>query len=310
MNYVIEKNDLIEAFSFKEETIETPLNYFQYYDGINTNYRLVSPEELEEYILMSLKRAEFGRRSDSSENKKAFDTGWQENLDLLKEIGVSREALKPKYFRPSKYLRFKKNIIITENNNIEYDLFYLSRLLLFNKLLGSFEHIHEYGCGSCDNLYMLSDMFPAMNLVGFDWSQASVDIANILNKKGGKNIKGNVFNMQNPDFTGQAQSGTAVITIHAMEQLGNSFDSFLQYLINLKPDLIVNYEPIIELYDEENLLDYLALNYSKKRGYLNGYLNKLRELERENIIEIIEEKRPYVGGVLHEASIIIWRPVK
>jgi hypothetical protein len=54
--------------------------------------------------------------------------------------------------------------------------------------------------------------------------------------------------------------------------------------------------------------DALALAYSEKRDYLRGYLAALREKAAAGEVEIIEENRPYIGGVYHEASIVVWRP--
>jgi hypothetical protein len=71
----------------------------------------------------------------------------------------------------------------------------------------------------------------------------------------------------------------------------------------------VNYEPIDEFYDPENLWDYLALKYSRKRGYLSGYLTSLQRLADAGRIEILEAIRPYLGGVYHEASLIAWKVI-
>ncbi len=50
----------------------------------------------------------------------------------------------------------------------------------------------------------------------------------------------------------------AVITVHALEQIGDRFEPILQSLLASQPTRVVHYEPIIEYYDEGNTLDYLA----------------------------------------------------
>ena len=104
------------------------------------------------------------------------------------------------------------------------------------------------------------------------------------------------------------EPGSAVITIHALEQLGRAYEKLLGWLLSSRPGLVINYEPVQEFYAEDNLLDYLALMYSRKRGYLTGLLTALRRLEGQGRIEILGAWRPYLGGVIHEASLIIWRP--
>ena len=74
---------------------------------------------------------------------------------------------------------------------------------------------------------------------------------------------------------------TAVITIHSIEQLGNSFSPILDYLLYKKPGIVFHLEPIFEFYDSGNDLDDLAIKYHKKKNYLNGYLPALEELEQK-----------------------------
>jgi len=65
----------------------------------------------------------------------------------------------------------------------------------------------------------------------------------------------------------------------------------------------------MEFYDEKNLFDYLALFYSEKRNYLSGFWTAIKQLEEEKKVEVIETYRPYLGGIIHEALMIVWRPL-
>ncbi|GAI42232.1 unnamed protein product [marine sediment metagenome] len=63
------------------------------------------------------------------------------------------------------------------------------------------------------------------------------------------------------------------------------------------PVLCIHVEPTIELYDESNLVDYLAIKFHKKRGYAENYLTRLRKLEAQNEIEILKVKRLFFGSL-------------
>ena len=89
-------------------------------------------------------------------------------------------------------------------------------------------------------------------------------IDQIVNKTGW-NFKGHVFDMYKPYDISELNSESGVFTFGAMEQLGNKFYPFTEYLLSKKPKIIINVETTIELYDENNLVDYLALKYDKKR---------------------------------------------
>jgi hypothetical protein len=77
-----------------------------------------------------------------------------------------------------------------------------------------------------------------------------------------------------------------------------------------KPKLCVHLEPVLELYDEATLFDYLAIRCHTTRNYLKNWLSDIRALEKSGKAEIIEEKRLQFGDRYHEAySVIAWRPL-
>lgn len=305
-NQAITTNDVQKHFGIQDAIPSSLLDEFR---KVDTRYRFASFEEQEEYLLMVFKRmSRVAKVRTRDENLAAFETGWRENLELLRREGLSERALRPVYFRPAKFLRYQKKIIVSPNPQIEYDLFSLARTLIFYSYLREVDHIYELGCGCCGNLFRLSQIFPQKYLHGFDWTQASVDIADALKNVHHLRCEGNRLDMLAPPEDLELKPNSAVITIHAIEQLGTGYGALLQSLLRSKPRVVVQFEPILELYDEENMYDQLALVYSKSRGYLTGYLSALQALEREGRIELLKAHRPHVGGVIHESSLIVWRP--
>jgi len=276
---------------------------------VDTTYTSPTLEEFGQYVLDVLKKINSPYITrNREENIEAFNTGWRENLDAIRTAGISQELLKPKYFRPGNFLRYRNGLIKPNNTGLEYDLFVLARQMIFNTYLRPFETIYEIGCGSCQNLFLLSLMFPGKKLIGLDWTPSSVDIAGFLSASSGMRIEGHLFDMLCPFGSNmEISEGSAIVTIHALEQIGSEYGRLLEYLIESKPGVVVHYEPIREFYDEDNVLDYLAILYSEKRNYLTGYLETLKAMEDEGIIEILEARRPFLGGVIHESSLIVWR---
>lgn len=305
---IIKDSDFCRMFNYRYD--ELPEGFVRRLININAAYRDANIDEYKEYVLHVLKRinAPYITRS-REENLEAFEKGWKENLELLLSGDVSSESLKPRYFRPNKFLRFNKGLVVSDNLNLEYDLFTLARHLVFNKYLSSYDNIYELGCGSCQNLLMLADMFPAKSLYGLDWTKASTEIAGVLAKLLNRNIKGSLFDLVNPTSDIKIEEGSAIVTIHALEQIGIQHGKLISFLINSKPGIVIHYEPVLEFYDEDDVLDYLALTYSQKRNYLSGFFTELNRLKDQGKIEIIEARRPYLGGVIHEASLIVWRPL-
>lgn len=304
----ITAEDFCRMFNCSEEQL--PEGFLVNINRMNTWYRAATLDEFQEYSLHVLKLINspiITRTID--QNLDAWEKGWTENLNLLADDQELNQSLKPRYFRPSKFLRYNQGLIVTDNLNLEYDLFVLARSILFSRYLYPFEHIYEFGCGSCQNLLGLAKMFPDKNLYGLDWTTASIRIAKALAETRNLNIEGISFDMMNPSGEVVLKSGSAVFTVHALEQLGQQHQKLLSFLLKAKPAIVFHYEPIVELYAEDNFLDYLALLYSEKRNYLCGFLPALQKLEEQNKIEILELRRPYLGGVIHESSLIVWRPL-
>ncbi len=103
---------------------------------LNLSYQSVTAKERDEYILYVLKRISSPAISRTrQENLEAFEKGWQENLALLRKNGPTITTLKPRYFQRLPFLRFKGDIIKSTSNNLEYDTFTLTRMILFKKYL-------------------------------------------------------------------------------------------------------------------------------------------------------------------------------
>ena len=193
------------------------------------------------------------------ENRAAWERGWQQNLDEARAANFAPDTLKPKYFRGHRCLRWQRGLVVSDNPQIEYDLFVLARRLLFGWYLSGIRTIYEIGSGSGNNLWLLSELFPEATIVGLDWVDLAVKLANELGKATGRKIEGRRFNMLNPAHSLRLEPGSAVVTIHSLEQLADQHGALLDWLTAARPALVLHYEPILEFYDTANLLDYLAL---------------------------------------------------
>ena len=93
-----------------------------------------------------------------------------------------------------------------------------------------------------------------------------------------------------------------------MEQIGNKYKKFYNFLKRKRPGIIVHIEPIPEILSRNNILDNLSVHYMHKRKYLNGYLNFLIEEEKKKKIKILFKRKSYFGSFLiYEHSIVIWK---
>lgn len=184
-------------------------------------------------------------------------------------------------------------------DDLEYAKFVVLRDDLLAKYLAGVTELSEFGCGVGHNL--LPARASGVKVRGFDWSSAAVKRCKA------RGIEAEVFDMFAP--SADVTLHGAVLTIHALEQLGANWRAFLEFLLVRKPQLCIHIEPIEELYDETDLHDFLCLAYHRKRGYLSGFLMGLRELEKWGGVQIIEVGKSAFGNGHHDAySTVIWKP--
>jgi len=243
------------------------------------------------------------------ERQARWQAGWQEVLDRVDRDGVSAESVMPQYFRHDT-LRLNGRYIRVPDGTFEYRLHRALCRVIFSRYVLGADRVVELGCGTGANLLLLRDMFPDTPLVGCDWAKSSQEIVTEIDAAKG-NIAGanlDMLTMEGADRL-PVTADTAVVTLHALEQLGNRFGPLLAFLMDAGPRICVHLEPIAELYDPNNEFDSVALEYHNKRNYLSGFLTELRELENASRVEILAARRTGFGSPFQEAySLIVWRP--
>ncbi len=245
-----------------------------------------------------------------------WEKGWAENREEFKQT-KNVDSLIPKYHtRGSSFARFDGRVVIPQSPLFDYRLnsFIVDSVLVNLISLKNFVKIAEFGCGTGHHLLRLkkyfSEYFSDLQWHGLDWATSSQDILNGLEKEWyQKPVVGLNFNFFHPDYKISFKDGL-VYTVAALEQIGNKHEELIQYWLQDKPNLIVHFEPIKEVLNRGNELDRLSLDYMDKRGYLDGYLTRLRELEVEGKLKIEHVRRFNCGSQFLEGhTCIIWRPL-
>jgi hypothetical protein len=237
-----------------------------------------------------------------------WEDGWLENWRRFEDTH-DLSALVPGFLRKRKLHRFQRAYIEAHDPDFEFHLIDLYRQKVFRRFFASTDSIYEFGCGSGQHLPALVNLFPGKHIGGADWAESSLRIIESLNRTFHWSLEGFRFNMFEPDPRVRLRPAAGLLTVGAMEQLGEDFQAFLDYVLAQAPAVVVHLETIHELYDPENLMDYLARAYDERRNYLRGYLTRLKSLEAEGRVEILEARRAYFGSLYHDGySLVAWRP--
>lgn len=269
---------------------------------MNTNpkFRYLTKKEEERCIILCIEKLIDQSIPYSGKHRKAqWEKGWAENLESGNGI--------PKYFGKYKVNRLNGRLIIPKDKNWEIDELHHLVWELTKKYL-KVDNIYEFGCGIGHNLWVIKEYMRVANsdavIYGLDWTKSGTKMVESMG------FQSHIFDFFKPDYSYKLAKNSGVITVAALEQTGNDYKKFVQYLLKNKPKVVVHIEPIPELLDSTKLLDYLSIQYMKKRKYLSGYLDYLESLEKKGKLKILEARRSGIGSYLIDGySIIIWKPI-
>jgi hypothetical protein len=300
------------ALSFGTTVEDIPPDCRELIDEGDFRYRVLEGEQRDRIVLDILRKIESDTQIVGADNRQdVWEKGWAENLQDFTEGGFDLGKLVPKFIRPGGIVRFNKDYIEPANGDFELDYYRVFRLWLFGKYLSDVQTIYEFGCGTGFNLVALAQLYPGKILHGLDFVSSSREIVNRAAQAYGWNMTGHLFDMRSPDKKFEIADNSAVVTIGTIEQLAGDFGPFVRFLLQRSPALCIHVEPTVELYDEDCLADYLAAKFHRKRGYTEGFLPHLRQLQDRGIIEIVKVKRLFFGSLFMEGyNLLIWRPLK
>ena len=272
-------------------------------------YERLSQQERDDVILGVLQRIDQFTRVGAHRHD-VWSRSWGDVADRYDESGADLASLDPPFIGASTIIRLGEDYARTLVPRFELNWFKVFRGWLFRTYLQGIERIFEFGCGSGFNLAALAQMYPNKQLVGLDWAEPAIDLVNRVGRDHGLSLKGKRFDFFEPEDVVTLGPDSAVLTFCALEQTGDQFHRFGEWLLKAKPDLVIQMEPIVEFYDRDRLYDYLVVKYHRHREYLSGYFPWLTALEREGRAEVLCARRLRFGSLYHEGySLLVWRPV-
>lgn len=235
---------------------------------------------------------------------------WQDHLDDFVKSGHALEALNPRFVGGTVLLRWQGAYIEGVTERFELAFLEIFRDWLFRTYLADVAHLYEFGSGSAFNVAAYAKLYPQTDITALDWAPAAVTIANLLGERHGMKIAGQRFDFFAPDSGFEFAPNSSVLTMCALEQVGERFQPFLDFILTKRPRRVVHVEPMLELYDPDLPHDALAIRYHRQRKYLSGLLPHLRSLEKTGAIRLLKVQRLKFGSRFHECfSVVAWEPV-
>lgn len=303
MQNKITKQDIEKILNMKvPQFVETRL------DDTPLLYENLTEKEFNDYVIHVIKVLLSDITKSGKHRIDEWENGWSENLtEFIKNKNY--DSLIPKYHGKNRFVRWNGKIINPITKNFDYKIHIAFVDTIINNYISkNIKNVYEFGCGPGYHLLRLQQENLNLNLTGLDWAEASQKTIEQINRAFNYKINSHKFDFFNPDKNFKIKNSSIVYTVAALEQVGDRYKNFIEYLLDQNPDICVHMEPISELLDDNNLIDFLSIEYFKKRNYLSNFLVYLQELESKGIIEIIDKRRIYSGSYFIEGhSLIVWR---
>jgi len=256
-------------------------------------------------------------RKSGPDRKPDWENGWYQNLlEFQESLDIS--SLLPYYYRkPSRIVRYGGEYIVPKHVDFESRLLNVMHFAIAEAVAPRFDCIVELGAGPCHNVLGIAKFCrKPMSFFVSDWVSETGRIVELVRASMDK--LGPVFNMHRFCDLGQIDffspkglskvipAASLVLTWGSLEQIGTNHKQLLNELLSSAAQEFLHIEPFIELYDDSRLFDFLAKQYSLKRGYLEGYLPSLEQEERKGVLSIVRKERG-PGSAFHDGwSMVNW----
>lgn len=226
------------GFSELEEALNTRFSVAlqKRCEEANLQYEDISDEERDNYIrevveVLVKNDADADTRPAGEHRLGEWEKGWAENLEAIRK-GKSVNDLIPKYYGKRKLVRWKQKMIKPLIADFDYRILSIIVDWAIDNYCSKASSIFEFGCGPAYHLLRARNYNKDANLIGLDWTTASQEIIRQIREAGiEERIEGKNFNFFTPDYSVEIPVGSAFLTVAALEQIGNNFEAFLDFIL-------------------------------------------------------------------------------
>jgi SAM-dependent methyltransferase len=170
----------------------------------------------------------------------------------------------------------------------------------------------ELGCGNGRNLLVIRSLFPSVECIGVDISNAGPEFASAMARQldaDGMTFLGEI-DITDGGLMARVRAmlrgrSVVVMTIGCLEVVPETARA-IEQILALRPRCVIHFEPVLELHTGVfPSRDYFARRHLIAGGYMTSLLTIL---ERHDRVEIVTRRRGGLGKALLEYSVLVWKP--
>jgi hypothetical protein len=171
------------------------------------------------------------------------------------------------------------------------------------------EALVELGSGLGDKLLRFAAELKPRLALGGEFTPSGVECGSILTRQRRINATFVPFDFYEPRSVDFIPPGALVYTAHAIEQVPQLPEAFVEALLQRRPRTVVHFEPCYDERNDSSLVGLMRRRYTEINDYNRNLVPLLRRFEAQGKIRIVEHKADiFAVSPLNSTSVLVWQP--
>jgi len=167
----------------------------------------------------------------------------------------------------------------------------------------------ELGSGLGDKLLNFAAQLKPREALGGEFTASGVACGKLLAQQKRLDAKFVHFDFCDPRTVDFVPPGALVYTAHAIEQVPQLPEAFVEALLRRRPQGVVHFEPCYEDRNENSLVGLMRRRYTEINDYNRNLISLLRRFETQGKLHIVEHRADlFAVSPFNSTSLLVWRP--
>ena len=191
---------------------------------------------------------------------------WEDVATRYRESGGVPAILEPNFIGGTSITRLRGNYAQPMDPRFKLNFFRVLNAWLFWRFISpEVDVVHDFGAGSDYDMVALAGMRPDLHLHCWDWAETTLDLVRHVSVDHNLPLASGRFDFFDPATAIELEADSVVFTFCALEQVGSNLHIFIDWLVTQRPRMVPTWTRS-QIFDGENLFDYMALKYHRHRG--------------------------------------------
>ena len=169
----------------------------------------------------------------------------------------------------------------------------------------------ELGAGYGSKIFSLSEfsLLDKLPLYAAEYTKSGCDLIKLISKKTNKQVTVGRCDFDELTIDNfEIPKNSIIFTSYSVHYVNKLKKRFVEFISNLKPKMVVHFEPCYEYFDEKSLHGLLCKRYMELNGYTKNIASAIQEGCIENEAKFEVERNIFGTNPFLPFTVIKWFP--